>query len=109
LNSLERRRRVCIVKCVQPAADRPRGRHHAEAAEALHQRVVLEERDMAQPTPADHHQGDDQAHHRDDAEVAPARCARKCLRITAALNRGRRRKIAPEQLEPGIRRQRDVG
>ena len=85
----------------QPATHRPRHRQPAEPREAAHQRIVGEVRDMPQPTPADHHEGDQQAHHRGDAVVAAQRRAPEHVanhRVEACATQ-----IPPEQLEPCVR------
>ena len=90
----------------QPPTHGPRRRHDAYAREALEDRVVRHVGQVAQAPAADNHQPDEHPHHRDHAEVAPPRHAGK--RVAHQTIEASRAQVAPEQFQPGIRREHDV-
>ena len=92
---------------LQPATHRARRRQDLHLAEALDQRIVVEEGEVPQPPAAHHEQPDHQSHQRGHAEVTPAPGADKRLadhRVEAS-----RAQVAAEQLQPCIRGESDVG
>ena len=92
---------------LQPPTHRARRRHHLDLAEALEQRVILDEGEMPQPPAAHEQQPHQHPHHRHRPEVTPGGHPGHGVadrRIEAG-----RAQVAAEQLEPGIRGQRDVG
>ncbi len=91
---------------LQPATHRARRRHDLHLAEALEQRIVLNIREVAQPPAPYYQQPDQQPHHRHDAEIPPPgqpRTGGPDGRIEPS-----RAQILPEQLQAGIRGERDV-
>jgi hypothetical protein len=93
-------------EALQPPTHGAGRRQNLDLAEALEHRIVLEIRQMPQSPTADDQQPGHQPHHRHGAEVAPA--GRPGTRRANGRIEARRAQILPEQLEPGIRGERDV-
>jgi hypothetical protein len=92
---------------LQPPTDGARRRHDLHFAEAVKQRIVLHESEMPQPPAPNDQQPNQQADHRDGAEVAPPRRP-GTRRADRGIEAGRSQ-VLSEQLQPGIRGKRDVG
>ena len=89
-----------------PPTHGARGGHDLYLAEAAEQRIILDEGEGAQPPAADDQQPDQQPHHGHRAEIPPA--GRPGAGGADRRIEPGRAQVAPEQLKPGIRRERHI-
>ena len=96
-------RQMMRAKLAQPSPHRARRRQPRQSAEALHDGIAFQIQEMAHPAAATDHQGQQQQHHRRDAEVGAWH-----VRIEIAaqlLHQPDGAHVAPQELQPGIRGQ----
>jgi hypothetical protein len=91
---------------LQPSTRGPRRGYHLDLTEPSEQRIILQKRQVSQPSAADDQQRDQHAHHGHGAEVAPP--ARPATRMAHRRVEPGAAQVAAQQLQPGIRRERHV-